>query len=306
MLEAQVEEMERRKIQEQVRRIIRDLGDPEPPLQLGEVRRLLALDLQYYKSSEPGHVTELAHRFKLLARKTIPDLGKHLYAALAKSRLLAFWVPDESRIMLDTDVPERKHRWIEAHEITHSFTPWHKQFLLGDNVHTLDPACHAVLEAEANYGAGRLLFLDDRFSGEARDLELTFVSIKSLSKRYGNSILSTFWRTVEDRDPSEPVFGMVSAHPRYPEIGKHNGPHPWRYFVRSAAFRTQFSGVTPQNAFELIAKHTTGRRTGPIFTAEDVLKDVLGNEWEFRLESFSTKHSMLTLGAPVRRRPIVG
>ena len=128
MKSVQAGELERHDIRDQVDRILRDLGNPEPPLKLKDVRSLLLLDLQYYSSSEPGLVLELTHRFRLLARKTIPDLGRHLQEALSKSQLVAFWVPDQARIMLDSDVPEPKHRWIEAHEIIHSVTPWHKNF----------------------------------------------------------------------------------------------------------------------------------------------------------------------------------
>ena len=184
----QAGELERRDIRYQIDRILQDLGNPEPPLELESVRSLLSLDLQYYSSSEPGLVLELTHRFRLLVGRTIPDIGRHLQEALSKSKLCAFWVPDQSRIMLDGDVPEPKQRWIETHEIIHSVTPWHKKFLLGDNAQTLDPTCHAVLEAEANYGAGRLLFLNDRFGVEARDIDLSFSSIELLRKRYGNSI----------------------------------------------------------------------------------------------------------------------
>ena len=305
MIEVQAEEFEKRDIRDQVGRILRDLGHPEPPLKLADVRTLLSLDLQYYRSSDSSLVIELTHRFRLLARKAIPDLGKNLQTALSKSRLCAFWVPDAAKIMLDMEVPEPKHRWIEAHEITHSITPWHKKFLLGDNAQTLDPACNAMLEAEANYGAGCLLFLHDRFAPDARDVDLSFNSIKLLAKRYENSIVSTFWRTVEDRDPSQPVFGVVSVHPHYPDVGKHDGPTPWRYFIRSSAFRTQFSTFTPEVSFELITLHASRRRTGPVFTVQDVIKDVIGNDWEFQIESFSTKHALLTFGFPIRQRPLV-
>lgn len=305
MIEQPVGEFEKREIRDRIDRILRDLGNPEPPLRLADVRRLLSLDLHYYSSSEPGLVAELTHRFKLLAQKTIPDLGKHLANALAKSRLLAFWVPDSAKIMIDSDVPGAKHRWIEAHEITHSVTDWHKDFLLGDNRQTLDPACHAMIEAEANFGAGRLLFLGDKLAIEARDLDLSFDTIKDLSKRYENSILSTLWRMVEDRDPGQSVFGMISVHPRYPEIGKHDGPMPWRYFIRSAAFRTQFSNVAPEQAFELIARYASRRKAGPIVDAQDVLPDVTGTHWEFQLESFSTTHALLTFGVVTNQRPLV-
>ena len=298
-------ELERQDIRKQVTRILRDLGIAEPPLKLVEVRSLLSLDLQYYSSSDPGLVLELAHRFQLLARKTIPDLGRHLQLALSKSKLCAFWVPAFSRIMLDGDIPEPKHRWIEAHEITHSVIPWHKNFLLGDNTQTLDPTCHAVLEAEANYGASRLLFLDEKFGAEARDLALSFESIKLLKKRYANSIISTFWRIIEDRNPLEPVFGMVSIHPHYPEVGSHDGPNPWRYFIRSDAFARQFSRIAPDAVYELVKSHAGRRKAGPIFAAQDTISDDRGARWEIELECFSTTHAVLTLGYATKERPVV-
>jgi hypothetical protein len=107
-----VGELEKREIRGQVQRILRDLGNPEPPLNLADVRSLLSLDLQYYRSTDPGLIAELTHRFNLLARKTIPGLGRHLLSALAKSKLCAFWVPDSARILLDQDVPQAKHRWM--------------------------------------------------------------------------------------------------------------------------------------------------------------------------------------------------
>lgn len=300
-----VGELEKREIRAQVDRILQDLGHPEPPLVLADVRALLSLDLQYYSSTDPGLVAELTHRFTLFAKKKLPDLGNHLIAALAKSRLCAFWVPESSRILVDSEVPTPKHRWIEAHEITHSVTSWHKGFLLGDNSQTLDPACHAVIEAEANYGAGRLLFLQDQFSLEARALPLSFGSIMDLSRRYKNSIVSTFWRTVEERDPEQAVFGVISIHPRHPDVGEHDGPRPWRYFIRSSAFLTQFASVSADDVFAVVMQQATYRRVGPVVSADHVFTDVIGNDWEFRILSHSTGHALLTLGYPVQRRSVV-
>jgi len=300
-----VGEFERRKICDQVDRILRDLSVSEPPVRLEDVRALLKLDLKFYQSSDPGIVTELAHRFTLFAKKTIPDVGKHLASALAKSRLCAFWVPDDSRILIDETVPQPKHRWIEAHEIIHSVTPWHREFLLGDNAFTLEPSCHATLEAEANFGGSRLLFLQDLFSREARDLDLSFKSIQALGKRYSNSMVSTFWRMVEDRDPSLPIFGMISCHPRHPAIGKHDGPDPWRYFIRSAAFKTQFSNVTPSQAYLLVSAHVDNRTRGPVLSADDVIVDVSGTQWEFHMEAFSNTHCVMTYGVAAKPRKTI-
>jgi hypothetical protein len=297
-----VGEYERREICGQVQRILRDLGNPEPPLNVADVLELLSLDLQYYRSTDPGLITELTHRFNVLARKSIPGLGRQLVSALAKSKLCAFWVPDSARILLDQAVPQAKHRWIKAHEITHSITPWHRDFLLGDASQTLDPACHAILEAEANYGAGRLLFLQDRFARDARDLPLDFDLIKQLSGRYANSIVSTFWRTVEERNPNHAVFGLISMHPHHDDIGSHDGPDPWRYFIRSLQFRNQFANIAPADVFGVVARHATHHRTGPILLADDVLRDSTGRIFEFRVESFSNKYALLTIGSLLRER----
>jgi hypothetical protein len=268
MAEPEVGEFEQRDIRAQVDRILRDLSHPEPPLNLADVLDLLKIDLQFYSSTDPGLVSEFAHRFRVFARKSLPDIGKHLLAALSKSKLCAFWVPESSKIMIDADEPQLRHRWIEAHEITHSITPWHRHFLLGDNKETLLPECRAALEAEANYGASRLLFLQDRFSAEARDLSLTFTSIKQMAQRYRNSIQSTFWRMIEDRDPESPTFGVISVHPHHPMVGQHDGGQPWRYFIRSTAFRKQFPSVSATDAYAAILRHASRRKTGPVCCEE--------------------------------------
>lgn len=301
MISGELEESEKRDIQAQVAKILRDLGNPEPPLDLASVRSLLSLNLEYYSSTDPGLIAEIEHRFRLLVHKSIPDVGKKLLSALSKSKLCAFWVPESSRILIDSTVPDLRKRWIEAHEIIHSVTPWHREFLLGDNRETLDPACHAVIEAEANYGAGKLLSLGNRLPMESRDLDLSFASIQKLAKRYGNSVVSTFWRVVEERDSKQPVFGVISIHPLHPEVGSHDGTHPWRYFIRSEAFRNNFAAVDPQAAYDLIVKYATYKKVGPIFSATHVLADAADQLWEFRLESFSTKHAVLTFGYPLRK-----
>jgi len=306
MDEVIVGEHERRQINAQVQRVLRDLGNPEPPLKLEDVRKLLSLDLQYYRSTDPGLIAELTHRFNLLAKKSIPNLGRHLLSALAKSKLCAFWVPDSARILIDEAEPEPKHRWMEAHEVAHSLTPWHRGFLLGDSKQSLDPACHATLEVEANYGAGRLLFLQDRFRQDAQDLPFDFTSVKTLSQRYANSIVSTCWRLIEERNPEQATFGLISVHPHYDHIGSHDGIDPWRYFIRSAQFRLQFQHIEPADIFALVGRHATRRRTGPILLAEDVLIDVTGKAFEFSLESFATQHAFMTMGCLTRvRAPVV-
>jgi hypothetical protein len=238
-----------------------------------------------------------------MAGKQVLERPMLLVEAVAKARLSALWVPDNKRILIDEVVPKPKHRWIEGHEIGHSVIPWHREFLFGDNEYTLDPICHAIVEAEANYAASQLLFLQRRFAQEARDEALDFSTINALSKRFGNTLTTTLWRMVEDRNPDLPVFGMVTAHPRHPGIGVGADGSPIRYFIRSRAFREQFRGVSPTDAYALIDRYATRRKRGPVFDASDVLSNVNGEKCEFRLEGFCNTHALLTFGVFVRVRP---
>ena len=79
----------------------------------------------------------------------------------------------------------------------------------GDNKHTLLPECQEQVEAEANYGAGRLLFLRDRFVIEARDLPIAINSVQSLHRGFGNTLSSTLWRFVESVGVDRPMIGII-------------------------------------------------------------------------------------------------
>lgn len=297
-----VGEYEADDIRKIVARILSDLGNPEPPLNLSQVRALLELNLGYYSTANTTLLQDVAARMKV-AGKQVLERPMLLVEAVTKAKLSALWVPDTKRILIDETVPKPKHRWIEGHEVGHSVIPWHREFLFGDNEYTLDPVCHAVVEAEANYAASQLLFLQDRFAGEARDSALDFKVVGSLSKRFGNTLTTTLWRMVEDRDPTTPVFGMVTAHPRYLHIGSGENGEQIRYFIRSRAFREQFADVSPDDAFGLIRRHATHRKRGPVFDASDVLRNRNGDACEFRLESFCNGHALLTYGVFVKARP---
>jgi hypothetical protein len=85
----------RRRYRDQITRIIDDLGNPEPPLALPQVRELLRLDLRYYSSANTTYIHDVAHRLKvagkhLLARPTL------LLDAIKKANLSAFGFPTPS------------------------------------------------------------------------------------------------------------------------------------------------------------------------------------------------------------------
>ena len=145
-----------------VRKIIRDVGDPEPPLRMEDVLDRLRLDRRYYTTADDGVLRETVHKIKVAGLQVLKRPGL-LLDAVRKLSLKALFLPDRKRILVDKALPSSKIRWAEGHEVGHSVIPWHDDLMHGDTKQTLTPACHLQIEAEANFAAGRLLFLQDKF-----------------------------------------------------------------------------------------------------------------------------------------------
>lgn len=148
----------RQDIQARTDKILRELGNPEPPLNLDDVRALLQLDRDYFTGDSDGLLQATVSKLKrgglqILQRPML------LIDAVKKFDLRALYLPDRRRIMIDDSIPKPKHRWLEAHEIGHDLLPWHHDMLLGDDRLTPTPSTHDKMEAEANYAAGSLVFL---------------------------------------------------------------------------------------------------------------------------------------------------
>lgn len=276
-----------RDIDKRVTKILKDLGHPEPPLRLEVVRELLRLDLAYYSSSDQRVLTETIHRLMVAGKQVFQRPGL-LLDAVRKLELKALWIPDRKRILIDKELPPVKQRWGEAHEIGHGILPWHEAAMHGDRKQTLSPTCELQIEAEANFTAGRLLFLQDRFTEELRGSPLTIDLVKTLGKAFGNTITSTLWRAVEASDA--PVFGLVSQHPMKPLVDE-----PIRYFIRSRTFLEQFDGVTPTQIFRSLQSFCRSSR-GPLGTDEIVFYDSNGDPRVFLVECFFNSYEALTLG----------
>ncbi len=106
-------------IRAQVARVFRDLGNPEPPLDLEAVIDLLKLDFKYYSSTDLSLFDEIGHRVKVAGKLVVSQPGRILDVIL-KAKLSALWLPDGRRILMDENVPTPKQRHIQAHEIIHS------------------------------------------------------------------------------------------------------------------------------------------------------------------------------------------
>jgi len=294
-------ERTRRDIDVQVSKILRGLGNPTPPLVLGDVRALLRLDLGYYSSQHHGPLAETISKLRIGIHQVLrrPTL---LVDAVRKLSLKALWLPDRKKILIDAEEPPLKHRWNEAHEIGHSIIDWHKAFLHGDQERTLSPDCHYRIEAEANYAAGRLLFLQDRFTNELKAARIDFKALKSLKRTFGNTLTATLWRAVEHSDV--PALGIVGVHPHYPPAD-FNRTQACRHFIRSPLFAIQFSHITELDLFEQIQSYCRYTKRGPLGEAEVVIADNAGEEHVFVFETFNNSYDTLTLGIHRRQRPAI-
>ncbi len=281
-------------IQVQVDKILRGLGSPEPPLDLRMVRELLSLDRQFYSTTNTGPLREFVSKVMVGAKQLVmrPTL---ILDVVRKSGLRALWIPDRKRILIDESLPELKKRHAEAHEITHSITPHHALFLLGDDGETLRHSCHERLEAEANFGSGQLLFLRGRFAKEAHDHPRSLKTVTELARTFGNTISMTLWRLVEEAHDDEPMFGIISGHPKRPS-GDFNPNAPCRHFIESQAFRQQFGNISEVEAFEAILGYASRARGGPLGQAEAVFVGKDGLRHRFQMETFYNGHDALTLG----------
>jgi Zn-dependent peptidase ImmA (M78 family) len=283
-----------------IRKILRGLGNPEPPIRLEQVRELLKLDRQFYTSTDTGLLREFVSRMYVAGKQIImrPML---LLDAIKKAQISALWVPDKRRILIDESKPKLKHRWNEAHEIVHGIIPWHDELLFGDTELSLRPTCHARLEAEANFGAGQFLFLQQRFTADGNDCTPSIKAVKGLAGRFGNTITSTLWRFVEETHVDKMLVGVVSKHPHKESAPLDGGL--CRYFIQSPNFRERFSTVSEPQMLATIDSYCRWfQRGGMIGEEEVVLTDDNGQCHIFFFESFYNSHEVLTLGMYRRKR----
>jgi len=280
-----------RDIDIQVGKILRGLGNPEPPIELADVFDLLKLDRQYYSTQDDSALREFFSK-AVIAGKQIAKRPMLLLDAVRKWDLKALYVPDRKRVLIDSSLHQLKWRWNEAHEVIHSVTEWHQTLLHGDNTFSLSPDCHEQVEAEANYGAGRLLFLQDEFVDFSRSSSPSFALVQLASKRFGNTLTSSMWRLVEALDI--PALGIVSQHPRYPDAD-FDPTDPCRYFIRSRLFEERYSGLTERDCFNIVRSYCSWRKRGPIGKEEIILRDDRQEEHLFLFEAFHNGHELLTL-----------
>lgn len=287
-------------IDSQVIKILRDLGNPEPPLNLDHVRELLRLAKDYYSTADDGFFKRWIHSLKV-AGKQIAERPGFLKDFVKNFRLDALCLFDEKRILISNELPTPKQRWAEGHEIGHVIIPWHGPISLGDDKYTLTSNCHETMEAEANFAARRLLFLGDQFKLRARSSAPALTQVMDLHKAFGNTLTTTFYSFVETLDV--PAFGLITGHPRRP--GKDfDRSAPCRHFITSPSFDARFKDVTANQLYDIVESYC-GYGKWDLGTAEKVINDSRKDSYLFYMETVFNHYDALTLGVLSRKHEIV-
>jgi hypothetical protein len=143
-----------------------------------------------------------------------------------RARLLgAMWF-EERTLFIDERQSAGRRRFTEAHEIVHLLCPWHEAVMRLDTEAELFGRLSRGLEAEANFGAGQLLFQGTAFADEARRHERSLRTPFGLATRYGASRHAAAHHYVEchaaplallvagrwkGRDGCLPIWGSVES-----------------------------------------------------------------------------------------------
>ena len=197
-------------------------------------------------------------------------------------------------------MPEKKHRWHEAHEIGHSLIPWHEEVMLGDNSYTLSQDCREQVEVEANFAAARLLFLRERFTDEARSLDPSIKAVRELHGIFGNTLSTTLYRFVETAGAERPMVGMITDHPHRTRRSTTFDPSkPCRHLIQSPAFARYFGRLSEADLFAAVASYCGSQGGGLLGEDELSLTDDNGVRHCFFFETFFNRYDALTLGTYV-------
>ena len=149
---------------------------------------------------------DAVHELTGVARERLPVGGP-----LRELLLGALWFEERS-LFVRAGGSAARRRFTEAHETAHLLCPWHAAALRVDTAAELSPFASG-LEAEANYGAGQLIFQGDRFAREAATHERSLRTPFALAGVYGASRHAAAYHYAETH--ADPVALVVAG--RWPD-----------------------------------------------------------------------------------------
>ena len=220
--------------------------------------------------------------------------------AVAERLLGAVWF-EERALFVDRRQSEPRRRFTEAHEAVHLLCPWHAATLRLDTAAELFGPLVEGIEAEANFGAGQLIFQGGSFHVEAHGCERSLRTPFALAERFGASRHAAAHHYVEAHP--EPVALIVAG--RWP--GADGALPVWRS-IESASFLRRFGRVgrcLPGGRLAasdgpdapLAGAIDEARRSSEPAASKLWLADLGGRLRELRAEVFNNRHCHLVFVA---------
>jgi IrrE N-terminal-like domain len=142
----------------------------------------------------------------------------------------ALWF-EERTLFLERRQSAVRRRFTQAHELMHALCPWHRAVLRTDTEAELFGRTRAAVEAEANAGAGLLVFGGSGFSRPSGPLSID--GAMALAARHEASVHATLHHCVQADHGTSAL--LVAG--RYPQ--RDDSLPVWRS-IESAAFRRRF------------------------------------------------------------------
>jgi hypothetical protein len=225
----------------------------------------------------PTPLEEVQRAAGIVARRDIGALPRELVTT-PQPLLGALWY-ERRTVYVDLAQSQPRLRFTDAHEAMHALCPWHEAVLREDGADELFRATRAAIEAEANFGAGLLIFQGRRFRERVRDEPCSLAGALALAPEHGASRQATVHHYVQQhggcaalliagrfprRDGSLPVWRSVESpafHRRYGRAGGQLGGGlaagtPLRELVEAA----RITSGTPSTRVRLVGRDGSVRR----------------------------------------------
>lgn len=178
---------------------------------------------------------DIHHRIDVAS---LPDEIRATKPSVLKRILGAVWF-QERTVFMDTSQSEPRQLFTDAHEASHVMCPWHAQTLavIDTEDELVRRTSLELLEAEANLGAGALIFQGGRFHRHALEGQVSIRAPLELARHYGASRTAAVHYYAQEHPDA--VALLVAGR-----FCQHDGAVPvWRS-VESPTFAKRFGRLT--------------------------------------------------------------
>jgi IrrE N-terminal-like domain len=179
----------------------------------------------------PTPLEEVQRAAGIVARRDIAALPPGV-ATSGRALLGALWF-ERREVFVDLAQSAPRRRFTDAHEAMHALCPWHEAVLREDTDAELFRDTSLAIEAEANHGAGLLIFQGRRFGRRIADAPRDMATVLALADEHGASRQATLHQFAEHH----PAPVALLAIGRFPQ---RDGRLPLWRTVASPAFRRRF------------------------------------------------------------------